>query len=66
MANGNKVLGGIDPKTALTYGFDPASGRPDTGRKTEEKDLFAGLLQAMNINTSAVHGAPDMRAMRRR
>jgi hypothetical protein len=66
MANGNKVMGGIDAKTALTYGFDPATGRPDPGRKTEEKDLYAGLLQVMNINTSAIHGAPDMRAMRRR
>ncbi len=66
LASGNKVLGGIDPKTALTYGFDPASGRPDPGRKTEEKDLFAGLLQTMDINTSAISGAPDMRAMRRR
>jgi len=66
MANGNKVLGGIDPKTALTYGFDPATGNPDPGRKTEEKDLYSGLLQVLDVNTSAIHSAPDMRAMRRR
>ena len=30
-ANGNRVLGGVDPDTGLTYGFDPRTGDPERG-----------------------------------
>lgn len=64
LANGNKILGGVDPNTALTYGFDPRTGAPDIGRRMNERESFAGLLQALRVDTSG-SGLPDMRAMRR-
>jgi len=64
LANGNKILGGVDPNTALTYGFDPRTGSPDVGRRMSERESFAGLLQALRVDTSGA-GLPDMRAMRR-
>lgn len=65
MVNGGRALGGIDKNTLLTYGFDPASGTPEPGRKTTEKEIYAGILQAMGVNTSG-SGLPDMRAMRKK
>ena len=62
--NGNRVLGGVNPHTAITYGFDPRTGEPDMGRRMTEPEIFAGLLQALRVDTSG-SGLPDMRAMRR-
>lgn len=64
LANGGKILGGVDPDTVLTYGFDPSTGAPDTGRTMNEPEIFAGILQALSIDTSPAR-LPDMRAMRR-
>ncbi len=61
---GNRVLGGVDPDTGLTYGFDPASGAPDRNREMTEAEIFAGLLQALGVDTSE-GGLPDMPAMRK-
>jgi len=58
------VLGGVDPNTGLTYGFDPTSGAPDTGRTMTEPEIFAGILQALQVDTSG-SGLPDMPAMRK-
>ena len=33
LANGGRLLGGIDAETGTTYGFDPATGTPDRGRQ---------------------------------
>jgi hypothetical protein len=59
MLAGNQVLGGVDSDTAMTYGFDPQSGAPDTGRLMFEHEIYAGLTQALGIDT----GLPDMSAM---
>ncbi|MFW7378797.1 MAG: hypothetical protein ACOH5I_08325 [Oligoflexus sp.] len=64
MVNGGKILGGVDPNTLLTYGFDPQTGEPQPGRRMGERDIFAGVLQAMGISTKEA-SLPDMRAMRR-
>jgi hypothetical protein len=64
MANGGQVLGGVDPDTTLTYGFDPATGRPEPGREMAEAEIFAGILQALGVSTAGT-GLRDMRAMRR-
>jgi hypothetical protein len=64
LANTNRVLGGVDPNTALTYGFDPETGEPDVGRHMEEREIFAGVLHALGVDTTG-SGLPDMRAMRR-
>lgn len=63
MLKGNTVLGGVDPDTALTYGFDPATGEPDVGREMREDEIFGGLLQALGIDTSPA-GLVDVPAMR--
>ncbi|MEZ4461807.1 MAG: twin-arginine translocation signal domain-containing protein [bacterium] len=64
LVNGNKVLGGVDPNTGLTYGFNPSTGEPDVGRTMEESEVFAGILQALGVDTSPAR-LPDMRAMRK-
>jgi hypothetical protein len=62
LANGGQVLGGVNPATGMTYGFDPLSGAAEAGRTMSEKEIYAGLLQIMGINPS---GLPDMRAMKK-
>jgi len=64
MVNGGRILGGVDPDTALTYGFDPQTGEPDRRRNMTEAEIFAGICQAMGLDTGPV-GLPDMPAMRR-
>jgi hypothetical protein len=63
--NGNKVLGGVDPTTALTYGFDPEdpNGVPTPGTWMAEKQIYAGILHAMEVDTTG-SSLPSMRAMR--
>jgi len=65
MVNGGKVLGGVDNKTLKTYGFDPETGAPETGREMTEKEIYAGILHALDVDTSG-SGLPSMRAMRRK
>lgn len=50
MLKGNKVYGGVDPQTNLTYGFDPASGAPDKNAKMKEKHVYSAICHAMGIN----------------
>jgi hypothetical protein len=61
---GGKVLGGVNPDTGLTYGFDLATGAPDRNRTTSEAEVFAGLLGALGVSTAG-SGLPDVRAMRK-
>lgn len=61
---GDTLRGGVDPDTGRTYGFDIATGAPDPGRETEEREVFAGLLGALGVDTSG-SGLPDVPAMRR-
>lgn len=64
LVNGNKILGGVDPDTGLTYGFDPNTGEADPGRRMQEAEIFAGLLHALGVDTEG-SGLPDMAAMRK-
>ncbi|WNG51634.1 hypothetical protein F0U60_51585 [Archangium minus] len=65
MVRGNTVLGGVEPKTTLTYGFDPRTGAPEPGKMTSnEADIFSGILTAMGVDTSG-SGLPDASAFRR-
>ena len=64
LANGGRVLGGVNPDTLMTYGFDPETGRPDPGRNMVEKEVYSGIAHALGIDTAG-SGLPDMRAMRR-
>ncbi|TNE44266.1 MAG: hypothetical protein EP343_31440 [Deltaproteobacteria bacterium] len=65
LANGNTLLGGVDPDTAMTYGWDTTTGKADKGRNAEEKEIFAGVLQALGVDTSPAN-LPDVRAMRKK
>ena len=67
LINGNKILGGVDHQTGLTYGFDPEDpqGVPKPGTHMTEKQIYAGILHALSINTEG-SDLPDMRAMRRK
>jgi hypothetical protein len=64
LVRGNTVLGGVDPDTAMTYGFDPRTGAPEPGRHMTEPEIYAGMVQALGIDTAG-SGLPDMPAMRR-
>ena len=64
LANGGRILGGVDPNTCLTYGFDPNTGVADPGRTMTEPEIYAGILQALGVDTSPAN-LPNMQAMRR-
>ena len=61
---GDTLLGGVDPDTGLTYGFDPQSGAPEAGREMAEAEIFSGLLGALGVDTAG-SGLDDVPAMRR-
>ena len=63
LLSGNRVLGGIDPHTGMSHGFNLASGAADPGRETTERELYAGVLAALGVDLSDA-GLPDMSAMR--
>jgi len=64
LVNGNRILGGVDPATCLTHGFDPTTGDPDPGRTMNEAHVFSGILGALKVDTST-SGLPDVPAMRK-
>ena len=57
------VFGGVDARTAMTFGFDLQSGAPDPGRRTSERELYAGILQLLGVDTTEA-GLPDVSALR--
>jgi hypothetical protein len=58
---GDTLLGGVDPDTGLTYGFDPVSGDPDPTREMAEAEIYSGLLGALGVDTTD-SGLPDVPA----
>ncbi len=66
LVKGNTVLGSVSPTTLLSSGFDPETGAPDTTKTlSNDRDLFAGILHALSVDTSG-SGLPDARAFRRK
>lgn len=64
MVKGNTILGGVDPTTALLYGFDARTGAAQPGKlSTNEADIFAGVLTAMGADLSG-SGLPDASAFK--
>ncbi|MCY1022953.1 hypothetical protein [Pyxidicoccus sp. MSG2] len=62
MLRGNTVLGGVDPLSTLTYGFDPRTGVAQPGKVTSnEPDIFSGVLTTLGVDTSG-SGLPDASA----
>ena len=65
MAKGNTVLGGVNPNTAQTYGFDTESGVADVNKNlSNERDIYAGVLHTLSVDTTG-SGLPDARAFRK-
>jgi hypothetical protein len=65
MVKGNTVLGGVDPQTTLTYGFDARTGAPEIGKtSSNEADIFSGILTTLGVDLSG-SGLPDASAFRR-
>lgn len=64
MVKGNTVLGGVDPATTYTYGFDARTGTPQPGKvTTNEPDIFSGVLHAMGADLTG-SGLPDASAFK--
>jgi hypothetical protein len=49
LVRGNRVYGGVDPKTCLTYGFNRNTGEPDRGVEFEEAALYGALAHVLDI-----------------
>lgn len=64
MIQGNRVLGGVDPHTGLTYGYNPLTGEADPTRNMAEAYLFSGILDALQIETTG-SGLPSVPVIRR-
>jgi uncharacterized protein (DUF1501 family) len=64
LVKGGRVLGGADPNTGLTYGFDLQTGAPDRGRTTSEAEIYGGLVNTMGVTTTGSN-LKDIPAMRR-
>ena len=62
LVRGNTLLGGVDPQTGQTYGFDPQTGTPDLGRRMSEREIFGGLVHALGVDSGGA--LPDMPIMR--
>jgi hypothetical protein len=45
----NRVFGGIDPLTCLTYGFDGKTGEPDPARPVSEGHIYSAIAHALDI-----------------
>jgi len=50
LLKGNRVFGGVDPETCLTYGFDPRTGDPAPGTVMREGHLYSLACQALGID----------------
>lgn len=59
--NGNRIYGGLDPLTGLTYGFDPLTAEPDPKRQLEEADLYSLVLQILEVEFSGQRSFPALR-----
>ncbi len=60
LLRGNRVFGGVDPATLLTYGFDGRTGEPNPGAVMREGDIYSLIAQAMEIDFP---GRRDMSAV---
>lgn len=60
MLNGNRIYGGIDAATGITYGFNSSTGEPDPSNIKTEKDVYSAVAHAMGIEFS---GRIDQLAM---
>ncbi len=60
LMQGNRVYGGVDPRTGLTFGYDPSTGRADSSRQMTEADTYSAVLAALGVSFA---GQRDCRGM---
>jgi hypothetical protein len=60
MVKGNRVYGGVDPKTCLTYGFNRTTGEPDRSVEFEEAALYGALAHALDIDFPGREACPAL------
>ena len=64
---GNKIYGGVDANTGLTFGFNGDSGEPMPGTKMKERDIYSVAAAALGISERLLqdwvkqHGLPCVR-----
>lgn len=49
MLAGNRIFGGIDAATGLTYGFDTKTGEPKPNSYMKERDVYSAAATALGI-----------------
>ena len=49
LLHGNKVYGGVDPETTLTFGYDRNTGKADKSQVQREGDVYSVIAQALDI-----------------
>jgi hypothetical protein len=49
LIKGNRVYGGVDPKTGLSFGFDPKTGEAQRDKKLYEGDVYSLIAHALDI-----------------
>jgi hypothetical protein len=64
LVNGNRILGGLDPDTGLTHGFDPVTGEPAPDRHMTEAQIFSGICSTLGLDLGG-SGLPPVPAMRK-
>lgn len=57
---GNRVYGGVDPDTCLTYGFDRVTGDPAPGTVMGEGDVYSAICAALGVDFSGRVPIPAM------
>ncbi|MDP2344047.1 MAG: hypothetical protein Q8O67_24030 [Deltaproteobacteria bacterium] len=60
LLNGNRVYGGVDVNTLLTFGFDPITGAPAPGTLMREGEVYSAVAHALGIDFD---GRVDMPCM---
>ena len=60
MIKGNRVYGGVDPTTNLTFGFDPQTGEPRPGVEMTEPDLYGAIAHALDISFPGRRDCPAL------
>jgi hypothetical protein len=60
LIKGNRVYGGVDPRTCLTYGFNRTTGEPDRGVEFEEAALYGAIAHVLDIDFPGREDCPAL------
>ena len=60
LLHGNRVYGGVDPETSLTYGFDRQTGEALPETIMREADVYGAICHALGVNFDGRVDVPCM------